>query len=271
MDSNKNNRNTFWLSDPKILINRKQILDIIPTNDMTKAEKQNAITRFCFYGAGLLYLNKSNETLMYLLIFVIVTLILLNLDSTNKNKKKKRTNKSLGKIMEDEADFAIEGFKNSRKPKTIQLVDRIEGFNGFQGEVNSDGNIIEKETKSELVSDEDHNYRGKCQPPSKHNPFGNVLLTDYVDNPTRLPACSLADKKIEKTAEEYFNENLFKDVDEVYGSVNSQRQFISNPSTTIPNPQKEFAEWLYKMPPTCKEGDNCYKYEDLRQFRNSGL
>ena len=41
---------------------------------------------------------------------------------------------------------------------------------------------------------------------------------------------------------------------------NSQRQFVTNPSTTIPNDQSKFASRLYGTPKTCKEGNytNCY-------------
>ena len=156
-----------------------------------------------------------------------------------------------------------------KEKRSIKLVDDLD--NGiqedFEAKINERGNIVEQEGNTALVNGKKNSET--CQAPTKHNPFMNVLLTDYVDNPKRPGACSLADVDVERSAEDYFNENLFKDIDEVYGSVHSQRQFISNPSTTIPNPQKEFAEWLYKMPPTCKEGDNCYKYEDLRQFRNN--
>jgi hypothetical protein len=41
----------------------------------------------------------------------------------------------------------------------------------------------------------------------------------------------------------------------VYGKKQGQRQFITQPSTSIPNDQGSFANWLYKIPgKTCKEG-----------------
>ena len=55
-----------------------------------------------------------------------------------------------------------------------------------------------------------------------------------------------------------------QDVDDLFGRYNSQRQFYTMPSTTVPNDQKSFAEWLYKTPETCKENSLCLKYEDNR-------
>ena len=41
--------------------------------------------------------------------------------------------------------------------------------------------------------------------------------------------------------DEKFNHDLFRDVSSVYGKRNSQRQFYTVPSTTIPNNQTSFA------------------------------
>ena len=56
-------------------------------------------------------------------------------------------------------------------------------------------------------------------------------------------------EKVEKD----FNYNLYRDVSDLYNKNNSQRQYYTAPSTTIPNKQTEFAKWLYLAPPTCKE------------------
>ena len=52
-----------------------------------------------------------------------------------------------------------------------------------------------------------------------------------------------------------FNNNLFHDIEDVYDRKNSQRQFYTMPSTTIPNNRDTFQKWLYKTPKTCKEGN----------------
>ena len=62
--------------------------------------------------------------------------------------------------------------------------------------------------------------------------------------------------------------NLFKDVNDVFGKMNSQRQFYTMPNTKIPNAQDDFAKWLYANPKTCKEDQEfCLRYEDIRAKR----
>ncbi len=42
-----------------------------------------------------------------------------------------------------------------------------------------------------------------------------------------------------------------------------QRNFYSMPSTTVPNDQTGFANWCYKLPKTCKEGNGVQCYNNL--------
>lgn len=97
------------------------------------------------------------------------------------------------------------------------------------------------------------NYLEDCVLPSDENPFMNVLLTDKR---TRKPACrTVKNKKIKKLVNDKFSQGLFKDINSVYDRENSQREFYTTPNTTIPNNQGDFANWLYKTPKTCKEGN----------------
>ena len=99
-----------------------------------------------------------------------------------------------------------------------------------------------------------------CQKPTKDNPFMNVTINEYVDNPKRKPACDISQLNIKKEAKEYFDKNMYRDVGDVYEAQTSDRQWVTNPITTIPNDQVEFAKWLYNKGPTCKEkGIECYK------------
>jgi hypothetical protein len=94
--------------------------------------------------------------------------------------------------------------------------------------------------------------RNKCQLPTNQNPFMNVMLTDDTN---RKQACDIDNRKVRKLMNKKFKANLFNDIEDVYDRKNSQRQFYTMPSTTIPNNQKTFQNWLYKTPPTCKEGN----------------
>lgn len=104
------------------------------------------------------------------------------------------------------------------------------------------------------------------QRPSASNPFMNVLLTDYVDNPTRAPAADIEDPDVKRSIDSHFSTNLYRDVDDIWDRNNSQRQFYTNPSTTIPNDRDSFMKWCYNTPNTCKDGNlpRCLRYEDVR-------
>jgi len=91
--------------------------------------------------------------------------------------------------------------------------------------------------------------------PSPRNPFMNVLIDEIKYNPTKPGAKSVEDPVVKSTLDDYFRVNWFSDPTDVFGKSQNQRQFITMPSTTIPNDRKSFQEWLYKIPgKTCKEG-----------------
>ena len=105
-----------------------------------------------------------------------------------------------------------------------------------------------------------------CTPPTRNNPFMNVLMNEWADNPTRPAACEYPG--VDQEVEDHFNYDLYKDIDDLYEKNNGQRQFFTMPYTTIPNDQGSFARWLYEVPSTCKEDQsNCIRYEDLRSNR----
>lgn len=105
-----------------------------------------------------------------------------------------------------------------------------------------------------------------CQKPTPNNPFMNVLMTDYTDNPNRPPACSYNDVDANKERDKYFNYNLYQDVEDVWGRRNSQREYVTLPGTTIPNDRDSFMKWCWKTTYVCKDGDlgYCLQDEDLR-------
>jgi len=98
-----------------------------------------------------------------------------------------------------------------------------------------------------------------CVKPTKNNPFMNVMMTDYKDNPDRPKACDITRANIKKLSDDNFNEKLYRDVDDIFHKNASDRQFYTTSSTTIPNDAVGFAEWCYGTGQTCKEGsgDKC--------------
>ena len=105
--------------------------------------------------------------------------------------------------------------------------------------------------------------------PDSSNPFGNVLVTDYIYDPNRKPAPPAFNQKVNDNIVEQakevvrkmnpdqpdITEKLFKDLGDQYVFEQSLRPFHSTASTTIPNDQQSFSEFCYGSMVSCKEGN----------------
>lgn len=119
--------------------------------------------------------------------------------------------------------------------------------------------------KTNTIENFELNPSLNCTAPTLDNPFMNVSYVDYIENPDRPPACNINDPEIKKEIDDGFYNNLFRETSDLFGKMNSQRQFYTMPSTTIPNDRESFMNWCYNIGPTCKEsGTSCLRYEDLR-------
>ena len=105
----------------------------------------------------------------------------------------------------------------------------------------------------------------ECRIPTKENPFMNPKLTDFGNNKPPAPkSCPTYNNVgVQRRVEDLFNEDLYRDVTDVFGKNNSQRQFFTVPGNQVPNDQGAFAQWLYGTPPTCKEGNATACLADL--------
>ena len=104
--------------------------------------------------------------------------------------------------------------------------------------------------------------KSKCRKPTKDNPFMNPSVDDY--NKSSPAACNADDEDINDDIELKFNEDMYRDLEDVYNRKNSQRQFFTV-ANTIPNDMEAFARWCYKMPENCKtDQSRCLNYQDLR-------
>ena len=91
--------------------------------------------------------------------------------------------------------------------------------------------------------------------PSAKNPFMNVLVNEIKDNPYRSKAASIYDPEVAVGLEDFFKTQFINDPTDVFGKSQSQRQFYTTPSTTVPNDVDSYQNWLYRIPgKTCKEG-----------------
>lgn len=225
--------NTFWLDDINILFSEKNKYIFFPMQNMTLIEKLNAITRFCIYGIILGLIFGFNRLIIYLLMIIIIICILVvkvNLNLVKKNNYNNQENlEKLSCKIQNILNNDNKLIKNIKK----QPVEKVPE------------NIIENE---------------KCKKPSIHNPMMNRNLIDNLDNTN---SCQY-DKEVKEEINDIFKHNLYQDIDDVFERYNSQRQFYTNPNNNLINKQKDFAEWCYKAPKTCKENSLCLRNEDIR-------
>jgi hypothetical protein len=91
--------------------------------------------------------------------------------------------------------------------------------------------------------------------PTARNPFMNVLADEVKYNPGRPSAASVQDPNVQISLDDFFRTEFARDPTDVFGRSQGQREFITMPSTSIPNDVDSYQNWLYKIPgKTCKEG-----------------
>ena len=91
--------------------------------------------------------------------------------------------------------------------------------------------------------------------PNAKNPFMNVLADEVKYNPGRPSAASVDDPNVKASLDDFFRTEFARDPTDVFGRSQGQREFITMPSTSIPNDVDSYQNWLYKIPgKTCKEG-----------------
>ncbi len=90
--------------------------------------------------------------------------------------------------------------------------------------------------------------RGEVTLPTLDNSMGNVLLSDYVDNPDRPAAAWYPSMRAEV-------QNTWSRIHPFERQRDAERNFYTMPSTTIPNDQAAFAYGAYGKPfaPKCHD------------------
>ena len=134
----------------------------------------------------------------------------------------------------------------------------------------------QKDTHTDTIMDESisnqiddlvkiNDLETECRIPTKENPFMNPGINEFSNDEYRKPkSCpSYNNVGVQNRIEELFNEDLYRDVKDIFGKDNSQRQFYTVPGNQVPNDQASFAQWCYGTPPTCKEGNGLACLSDM--------
>ena len=97
---------------------------------------------------------------------------------------------------------------------------------------------------------------GRRTEPTAANPFMNLLVSEYSMDPTRPPAASVQSVAVRSEIDQFFETMFAADPGDVFGKTQSQRMWVAQPVSTVPNDQESYQNWLYRVPGrTCKEGN----------------
>ena len=121
-----------------------------------------------------------------------------------------------------------------------------------------------KNKKKKVTWEKNQLYtKDTCRKPDVQNPFANVVFSDYLDAEKLAEPCNVDDQEISNQMQNLYNSSIYRNLSDVWERENSQRMFYTTPIQTIPNNQTDFANWLYKTGPSCKENtEYCTYYED---------
>ena len=228
----------FWFNDPTIIFNKDSMFQLWPTSSLTFEAKLNAISRTVIVLSilGFLFTRKTH-------FFIIGTITLAIIVSLYKFRK----NNIVKNLVKQEEGFQVQGPEGSS------------GFNSL-GSVSSSLMTTNPVTLETVL-------RSNFHPTTKKNPFGNVLLTDIMDQPNRKAAApsfnpdvydditSASKKQTQMLNPGIINTNkqLYGDLYDNYQNDKSMMRFYSTANTKIANDQGAFAKWLYSDYPSGKD------------------
>lgn len=230
----------FWSKDPNILLDSKHGLEFFPVEGMSFTQKLNAITRLVIVLTVLSFLYSQSARILGIGALSILAIFLLHFAYTqNQNKE------GLGAGRKTQ-DPNVPGLGPMRPMEVLQ---KLEGEENFH---------MSPEVFSQTFEETD-----------PENPMGNVMLTDYLENPDKKPAPPSytkhgKDNILENTKKMIADQNpgqpdisekLFRDLGDEINFQDSLQPFYSTASTTIPNDQTAFANFCYGDMISGKEGN----------------
>jgi len=257
------NKNVFWLNDPTVLYKNGNYAVIIPTNDMTRVEQLNAISRLCIYLIIILLIFGLANYSLCIVILLIILIALYYIYQNDPNGKQKE--------LISKRQTIDENFEQNNQITDLKSKIDYELQSGYY---DADGNlVIGKEYSVHTPMDKELIYttdelldyqQATCRRPTPDNPFMNPTITDF-NTSTPAVACNSDDEDIKEEINRSFNQGLYMDLNDLFNVKNSQRMWYTVPMPAIPPDTIALAKWLWKQPETCKNSSQyCLRYSDLR-------
>ena len=218
----------FWLNEPTILFDKKQIMEIWPNPNMSNMEKLNAISRFVIIASLLGYLITLNIGIIFVGIVTLAVVAILYHVQSNKAKTDEKAKELPSKIKES--------FTNS---------------------------VLYNEVKDDYTNPKENNpMMNVLLPEISYNPTRNEAAPAFnaeveknINNSTKDYVVDTTFSDESAKQKEYIKRKLFSDLGDSYTFDYSMRNFYTNPNTTIPNDQEGFANFCFGDMISAKEGN----------------
>ena len=284
----------FWINDPYIIF--KDYYEIIPTNSMSRIRQMNTVSRFIIYLIILSLIFGTGENIILFSLIILMLIVSFyfiyktdpigvqnDLINENTDPIEKFSSLNCVNCSEDNKNLLDKTVINIYDKKKDRVVKGTEPYDSNivleSGYIDADGNyaigkdysdvnILEWQKEQDTIKKKipwqknELYVENNCKKPTVDNPFMNVVFSDYLDASNVAEPCNIDDKNIQQDMQNLYNSSIYRNFQDVFERENSQRMFYTLPIRTIPNDQTEFANWLYKTSPTCKENSqNCTYYE----------
>jgi hypothetical protein len=228
----------FWINNPNILLNREQMFELFPTEDMTYEQKLNAVTRTVIFLTIVGVIVAKGMGIRILLIGAITIAAIYILYFYHEKENKKTESKKTEGFSGPAANYFLE----NNLPLPTNVFDVPDSSNPFS-------NV--------LVTDIDYNPNKKPAPPA----FNQDVNKQVLVNAKQLVANA-------NPGQPEIVDKIFTDLGEELYFEQSLRPFHSNPGTTIPNDQGAFAEFCYGSMISCKEGNAFACARNMSHYTN---
>jgi hypothetical protein len=242
----------IWINNPTVLLDKNTLFEIWPTQQMCYERKINAMSRLIIFLTILGFiLTRSMKIVVvgFITLFVIYLFYYQNWYKYNKNNKE-----GFGSGDGSSADYIPIVNVNTAKSNDSDS-DNSNNSNNSNNNTSATTHNNNSEDGTPLKEFVKDNY----QRGSKSNPFGNVLLTDIMDNPDKLsappsfnPSVSTDIRNNVKNMVQMLNpgikcsdKQLFNNLYDNFDLDQSNRQFNATANTRVVNDQGAFGKWLY--------------------------
>lgn len=93
---------SFWINEPSILLKNEYIGQLWPSQDLSRAEKYNAMTRMIFILTFLGYILKKNKQIIFVGMIIILSMIILYKSQGKENFTGFSSDENIYDIIKDE-------------------------------------------------------------------------------------------------------------------------------------------------------------------------